>query len=143
MSRSDLPCFDELIKMNRQDPDKLEALRLRLTDELLRDKPPEQRRSLEQLAFRIEAERKRCQHPMGLCIRFSNMMHERFWNMAGLLQRLQSGPGIKELEAGIRGAVVTGGEIESKDEEKADKKDSTQQSASVVSLDEYRRQKQK
>jgi len=136
MSRSDLPCFDELMQMSRQDPDKLEALRLRLTDELLRDKPPEQRRSLEQLAFKIEAERTRCQSPMGLCIRFSNMMHERFWNMAGLLQRLQSGPGIKELEAGFSGgAVFTSAE--------AEVKGSFQPGASVVSLAEYRRQKQK
>lgn len=135
MSRSDLPCFDELMEMNRQNPEKLEALRQQLTNELLRGKSPEQRRSLDQLVFRIEAERSRCKNPLGLCIRLSSMMHDRFWKMAGLLKRLDDGPGLRELEAGLRGEAP---ERLPEPDRVPDASSSASVGGAVISLEAYR-----
>jgi hypothetical protein len=74
--RSQLPDFDTLRRMARDNPDGLEALRRKLVDELLDDAGPERRQRLEGLQFRIDMERRRAANPLAATIRLSSMMRD-------------------------------------------------------------------
>ena len=71
---TELPCFDELKEMAAKRPEELESLRQRMTDDILRDAPPERRRRLLGIVFRIDAERRRAKNPLQACIKISQMM---------------------------------------------------------------------
>lgn len=74
----DLPDFDTLLAMHRENPESLEKLRRRLTRKLLRSAPDSARRRLEGLQFRIDMELQRATNPTARCIRLSSMMHDSF-----------------------------------------------------------------
>ncbi|WP_114418357.1 DUF3135 domain-containing protein [Marinospirillum perlucidum] len=76
MSQSSLPCFDQLLELAREAPDQLENLRLKMTREILDGVPDRQmRQRLQQLSFRIDAERRRGRPPLALCMHYSELMH--------------------------------------------------------------------
>lgn len=89
MNQTALPCFDDLLALASRHPEQLELLRTRLTQEIL-DSTNDQdmRQRLEQLVFRINAERCRHTHPMALCIRFSSLMHDGLYHMKHELEKL-------------------------------------------------------
>ncbi|SFW98543.1 DUF3135 domain-containing protein [Marinospirillum alkaliphilum] len=93
---SRLPCFDELLTMAQQSPEQLEALRDQLTQEVL-DATPDQgmRQRLEQLVFRINAERSRHRSPMALCLKFSGLMHEGLLSMRRELEKLSGSTAVE------------------------------------------------
>lgn len=73
--RHKLPAFDVLVDMARNDPQKLENLRLRLTRSVIEGAATEQKRKrLEGLQFRVDLERKRARSPLAATIRISEMM---------------------------------------------------------------------
>ncbi len=69
-----LPPFDELKAMAAEHPEKLENLRLRMTEEILRNAPENRRRRLQGLVFKIDMVRRRAKNPMQACIKLSQMM---------------------------------------------------------------------
>lgn len=70
-----LPAFDVLVDMARNDPDRLESLRVRLTRDIIDSAPDEQKRKrLEGLQFRVDMERKRSRSPLAATIKLSEMM---------------------------------------------------------------------
>ncbi len=70
-----LPAFDVLVDMARNDPQKLENLRLRLTRSVIEGAATEQKRKrLEGLQFRVDLERKRARSPLAAAIKISEMM---------------------------------------------------------------------
>lgn len=84
-----LPCFDTLMEMAQHDPQALEALRQKLTDEIVEQSNQKQRRKLEQLRFRIEGERYRAATPLASCIRLSSLMHDTLYHLHTHLEKLQ------------------------------------------------------
>lgn len=89
MRQTSLPCFDDLMQLARQHPEQLESLREQLTQEVLDSTPDRDMRSrLEQLVFRINAERRRHRSPMALCLKFSSLMHDKLLSMRSELQKL-------------------------------------------------------
>ena len=74
----DLPEFDKLREMAKQNPEQLEKLRAELCDQLIQEAPEEHRRRLRGLQFRIDMERQRAKSPMAACIAISGMMHDSF-----------------------------------------------------------------
>lgn len=72
----DLPDFDTLLAMYREDPDSLEEIRSELTERLLDRVPDETRRRLEGLQFRINMELRRARTPQARCLKLSTMMHD-------------------------------------------------------------------
>ncbi|ODC03807.1 hypothetical protein BFW38_09900 [Terasakiispira papahanaumokuakeensis] len=84
-----LPCFDTLMEMAQQDPQALEALRQKLSDEIVEQSNQKQRRKLEQLRFRIEGERYRATTPLASCIRLSSLMHDTLYHLNIHLEKLQ------------------------------------------------------
>jgi hypothetical protein len=86
-SRFTLPAFDAMASLARRDPDALEALRERLTDEVIRRASNAQaKRRLEGLKFRIDMERRRCPDPLSACIRISAMMHRSLADLHTVLE---------------------------------------------------------
>ncbi|MBL4868288.1 MAG: DUF3135 domain-containing protein [Pseudomonadales bacterium] len=85
-----LPEFDELLRLAEKDPDRLEALRAEMCEQLILDAPVELRRRLRGLQFRIDMERRRSSTPMAACIKISEMMHESFGRLRDALNEAQS-----------------------------------------------------
>ncbi|MDX1452929.1 MAG: DUF3135 domain-containing protein [Oleiphilaceae bacterium] len=71
-----LPDFDELLRLASEEPDSLERLREELCNRVIAGAPPAMQARLKGLQFRIDAERRLSQHPMGACIRISRLMNE-------------------------------------------------------------------
>ena len=70
-----LPAFDVLVDMARNDPQRLETLRLKLTRSVIEGAATEQKRKrLEGLQFRVDVERKRARSPLAATIKISEMM---------------------------------------------------------------------
>lgn len=92
MRQTSLPCFDDLMQLARQHPEQLETLREQLTLEVLDNTPDHDMRCrLEQLVFRINAERLRHRSPMALCLKFSSLMHDKLLSMRNEMQKLSVG----------------------------------------------------
>lgn len=75
---SDLPDFDTLMQLHQQDPEALERLRQKLTDELLERASDHTRRRLAGLQFRINMELRRAGNPTARFLKLSDMMQESF-----------------------------------------------------------------
>ena len=70
-----LPAFDVLVDMARNDPQRLETLRHRLTRAVIEGAASEQKKKrLEGLQFRVDVERKRAGSPLAATIKISEMM---------------------------------------------------------------------
>ncbi|MEM9622301.1 MAG: DUF3135 domain-containing protein [Pseudomonadota bacterium] len=70
-----LPAFDVLVDLARNDPERLERLRKKLTEDIIDSASDEQRRKrLAGLQFRVDMERERARSPLQATIRISEMM---------------------------------------------------------------------
>jgi len=85
--RDDLPDFDTLMTLAKENPKELERIRARLTNDVFEQAPDEIKRRLHGLQFRIKMELKRAKNPNAACIKLSSMMHDSF---ARLNERLNS-----------------------------------------------------
>ncbi len=70
-----LPSFDDMLHMARHQPEELEKLRQHLCQQVIASAPPKGRAKLEGLQFRIDAQRRLSQSPIGACVRISRMMN--------------------------------------------------------------------
>lgn len=75
---AELPDFDTLMQLHREDPEALERLRQDLTSELMLKASDHTRRRLEGLQFRINMELRRAGNPTARYLRLSDMMQESF-----------------------------------------------------------------
>ena len=70
-----LPAFDVLVDMARNDPQRLEKLRDKLTSSVIAGAATVQKRKrLEGLQFRVDLERRRARSPLAATIKISEMM---------------------------------------------------------------------
>ena len=89
---SQLPSFDVLMELAQNDPEKLEEIRQKLSEEIFADATPHLRPKLEGLNFRINMERQRSKNAMQSCLRISALMHDSFEKMRQELDVLVSSP---------------------------------------------------
>lgn len=82
----DLPDFDTLMALHRENPEELERVRLELTSAILENTSGEARRRLEGLQFRINMELRRASTPEARCVKMSSMMHDAFAQLQEALQ---------------------------------------------------------
>ena len=73
-----IPDFDKLRHLAKNDPTELERLRIELCEQLIHEAPEEYRRKLRGLQFRIDMERRKAKSPMAACITISGLMHDSF-----------------------------------------------------------------
>jgi len=85
----DLPEFDALMKMAKEDPEALENLRQTAVEELIQSAPLNQQRRLRGLQFQVDMERQKAKNPMDSCIRISRLMHDSFSKLRDTLNEAQ------------------------------------------------------
>lgn len=83
--QSQWPTTDELIKLAKQDPEALEALRQREINALIDSAPAEMQRRLRGLQFQIDAKRKLSKTPMAACMAISKMMFDSVYELNDVL----------------------------------------------------------
>jgi len=70
-----LPSFDQMLKMARTDPGRLETLRRTLTQQVIDNAAsPDSARKLRGLQFRVDTEINRARSPLDAALRVSNLM---------------------------------------------------------------------
>ncbi len=74
----DLPDFDTLVTLHKEQPEELERIRTELTDAILENTTGDSRRRLQGLQFRINMELRRARTPEARFVKISSMMHEAF-----------------------------------------------------------------
>ena len=127
-----LPEFDVLVEMARNDPDRLEAMRKDLVQQVIDSSSSEDmRRRLAGVQFRVDAERSRAGTPLAACIRISEMMCQSLAELhrsmvapethpnvigaaTGDVER--SGPGAKVVSLAERKRRLPRGEFEAPDD---------------------------
>ena len=73
--RRKLPAFDVLVDMARNHPERLEALRAKMSQDIIDNaKDEQQKKRLAGLQFKVDMERKRARSPLQATIRISEMM---------------------------------------------------------------------
>ncbi|MDZ7924854.1 MAG: DUF3135 domain-containing protein [Marinagarivorans sp.] len=74
--QSQWPTTDELLRLAKENPDALEALRQREIEKLINSAPEKMQRRLRGLQFQIDAKRQISKNPMASCIEISRMMFD-------------------------------------------------------------------
>ena len=77
----EMPSFDEMVRLAKNDPAALERMRLQLIEQTIAAAPESCHRRLRGLQFQIDMERRLAGNPMGACIRISKMMHDSLYTM--------------------------------------------------------------
>ncbi len=86
---SDLPSFDILLKLAKEQPDELERFRQEQVENIINSAPEECQRRLRGLQFQIDAQRKiHADSPMGACMKINQMMHESFAELRNWLNTI-------------------------------------------------------
>lgn len=86
----ELPDFDTLKDLAKNDPDSLERLRQEHVAAIINRAPPEIQQRLRGLQFQIDAQRKIHSSPMAACIKISQMMYESFTELRVMLNEVGS-----------------------------------------------------
>jgi hypothetical protein len=85
----ELPAFDELKRLAKEDPEALEAIRQQHVEYIISNAPASEQARLKGLQFQIDAQRQIHHHsPMGSCMKISKMMHESFAELRGWLNQI-------------------------------------------------------
>ncbi|MDA1075248.1 MAG: DUF3135 domain-containing protein [Proteobacteria bacterium] len=80
--KANLPDFEVLVEMAREDPDALDGLRRELTERVIDGAPNEvARHRLMGLQFRIDMVRRKATNPMSATIRISEMMCQSLYEL--------------------------------------------------------------
>ena len=86
---SNLPHFDELLKLAQENPEALEKLRQEQVEQLINNAPIENQQRLRGLQFQIDAQRSIHKgSAIGSCVKISKMMHQSFGELRGWLNQL-------------------------------------------------------
>ena len=86
---SDLPSFDELLTLAKNNPEALEALRQQHINMIIDNADPKHQARLRGLQFQIDAQRGiHADSPMGSCMKISKMMQESFADLRGWLNQV-------------------------------------------------------
>ena len=83
--------FEEWCEMHRSDPDRFEACRLKLLNDLIDAAPDESKPRLRGLMFRMEGEARRSGSQLGYVLRLSSMMMEMLDEMREQMSTLIGG----------------------------------------------------
>jgi len=76
LSAIELPNFDELVALARLNPDALEALRIRLCNQVIDSSHERNQRRLKGLLFKINSIRAQSKSSIGLCVKLAEMMND-------------------------------------------------------------------
>ncbi|MES2663449.1 MAG: DUF3135 domain-containing protein [Pseudomonadota bacterium] len=86
----DLPDFDELLRLAKENPQALENLRKASVEALINDAPEIHKRKLRGLQFKVDMVREKAKTPIAACMQISEMMHQSFGQLREALNAAQS-----------------------------------------------------
>lgn len=92
MTSRELPDFDTLMNLAKEDPEALEQLRNQLSQQLIESAPEGVKQRLRGLQFQIDARRNLASNPTAACVSISRMMHESFSRLQSALNAPLSTP---------------------------------------------------
>jgi len=92
--------FDQWSNIARKDPEKFEAMRSALLEQMLEQSPVAIKRRMQGLQWRIDQVRNQSATPMAACLRISNMMWNSLLGEQGLLTALETPDKILKRGAG-------------------------------------------
>ena len=81
--------FDHWCKIAQQEPEKFEAMRQRMIDELIAQAPPHLKSRMTGLQWQVDQIRKQASNPMAACLQISQRMWANVVGENGLLEALQ------------------------------------------------------
>lgn len=87
----ELPCFEELSRLARDDPQALEVLRGELINDCIGNAPEHLRLTLRRLQFRVDGIRRRSRTPLAAVVKLNLLMWGGFLEMNDALQDLVQG----------------------------------------------------
>jgi hypothetical protein len=99
MNSTDEFKFEQWADLAERDPNAFEEARRRVLQSLIDSAPSAQRRRLQGLQWRIDAERERAPNPLVACMKISRMMWDKVLGEDGLLDGLEQISGTKPLRA--------------------------------------------
>lgn len=74
----ELPDFDTMVLMAKNDPDALEQIRQDMSEQIINDAPENFQRRLRGLQFQIDAQRERSSNPVSAMVKIYDMMFNSF-----------------------------------------------------------------
>jgi hypothetical protein len=87
-----IPSFDQLMELNKSDPEAFETLRDELVEGYIETIHDDRQHRLQGMQFHINSRREMAKNPMYSCIYLSRIMQESFLNMRNTLQNLSTTP---------------------------------------------------
>jgi hypothetical protein len=82
----EFPDVDTLMEIAKNDPDALDRIKQQAVEDLITSAGPENQQRLRGLQWQVDMELKMAKNPMAGCIRISEMMHEKLWDLRAALQ---------------------------------------------------------
>lgn len=100
----EFPDVDTLMEIAKNDPDALDQIKKEAVNGLINSAPESQQQRLRGLQWQVDVEIKMAKNSMDRCIRVSEMMHEKLWELRAALQDQEQGhfePLYEEMNAKI------------------------------------------
>tara|TARA_R110002072_G_scaffold1164_4_gene9646 strand:- start:9882 stop:10217 length:336 start_codon:yes stop_codon:yes gene_type:complete len=101
------PDVDTLMQIAQKDPDALDRIKQEAVSALIDSAEPSHQQRLRGLQWQVDMELKKSKNPMESCIKVSEMMHEKLWELRAALQSEEHG----ELEGFYESELEDGAEI--------------------------------
>jgi predicted transcriptional regulator len=86
-----LPPFEEMMLMAKENPEQLEELRLSMCEEVIKSAPIENQKKLKGLQFKINATILSSSNALSSCVKISKMMNESFLDLNDSLNNFING----------------------------------------------------
>lgn len=87
----ELPDVDTLIKIGQSNPEQLDQIKQAAVDDLIESANENHQERLKGLQWQVDMELKKSKSAMDGCIRVSEMMHEKLWELRAVLQSEEQG----------------------------------------------------
>ena len=87
----ELPDFDTMMELAQTDPEAFNRLKAEAIEQTISEANEDSQRRLRGLQWQVDVELKRAKTPMEGCVKVSEMMHDKLWELRMALQNHDAG----------------------------------------------------
>jgi hypothetical protein len=87
----ELPYFDTLMELAQEDPEAFDKLKAEAVEQTIRESEESSQRRLRGLQWQVDIELTKAKTPMEGCVKVSEMMHEKLWELQVALENHDAG----------------------------------------------------
>lgn len=87
----ELPDFDTMMELAKKDPEAFDRFKAEAVNATINEASESQQRRLRGLQWQVDMEVKKAKNPMEGCIRVSEMMHDKLWELRVALENQDGG----------------------------------------------------